>query len=327
MRLILEEVLDNGVKPVAAIDGHSHRIGRDLTTDIAFGSSALSRQHGVFQPFVTGWTYKDLGSTNGSWRNGEKLQPHRFVPLKEGDFLQLANIIIKIRYEGERVGDVSARLFVLKDAEPIGEYSLANAGGTIRFGGTGSQFSVMGYHDEEPALAFTSAPGRHSLVINPTTTAYINGERAYGAVELKRGAHITLGEYEIVLVEGPLARPKVEARRAPVIKTPQVDLTATPGRQDDPEPRESGEVFSSTHTVAISPERARTLRFGEAAGQQEEEDDWATRPQQRAFGTIRHSSGSLFDLDSMSDGERRLVYGIFLFLALSVLLFIFWFFV
>lgn len=329
MRLILEEVVDSGTRIVAEIDGHSYRIGRDLTTDIALASSALSRQHGIFYPFVTGWLYKDLGSTNGSWQNGNKLDVQRIVGLKEGDYLQLADVILKTRYAGERVGEIGARLFVLKDGEPLGEFPFSHSGGLIEFGGRNSQFAISGYLGDPPGVRFNSSGPKIFVEPEASMQVRVNNVMTHTAMRLSKGDYLVFGEYEVMLYEGSLAKVSVEPKPIPprVPMTPQVDLTAVPeSRVENPVIEESRpQVFSPTHTIAIHADKQRILRFGDAKPVIEEEDDsWVSqKPQQRILSRVEESA-SFFDFDSMSDSERRLVLGIIFFLGSSLLLFLIW---
>lgn len=42
---------------------------------------------------------QDLGSTNGTWINGEQLTPYQFQPLKSGDSLKLGCLNIRLYFE------------------------------------------------------------------------------------------------------------------------------------------------------------------------------------------------------------------------------------
>lgn len=59
--------------------------------------SYISRRHGRITKQESGWVYEDLGSSNGSWVNGAKLQPHIQQGLKEGDSLRLGKTEMVVR--------------------------------------------------------------------------------------------------------------------------------------------------------------------------------------------------------------------------------------
>jgi pSer/pThr/pTyr-binding forkhead associated (FHA) protein len=60
-------------------------IGRDVANDIAIGDPEVSRQHARLTRTPGGYVLEDLGSTNGSFVNGERLVAPRV--LKTGDTL------------------------------------------------------------------------------------------------------------------------------------------------------------------------------------------------------------------------------------------------
>jgi pSer/pThr/pTyr-binding forkhead associated (FHA) protein len=54
-------------------------IGRDVTNDIVFGDSEVSRQHARLTRTPGGFVLEDLGSTNGSFVNSERLTAPRVL--------------------------------------------------------------------------------------------------------------------------------------------------------------------------------------------------------------------------------------------------------
>lgn len=59
--------------------------------------SYISRRHGRITRQDSGFVYEDLGSSNGSWVNGSKMQPHVQQPLREGDGLRLGKTEFVVR--------------------------------------------------------------------------------------------------------------------------------------------------------------------------------------------------------------------------------------
>ncbi len=83
---------------VAEADGRSHRlsgqgvtIGRGSDRDIRVEGAQASREHGTFRPRRSGpgWTYTDLGSSNGTRINGRAVTPNRRIELRDGDTVEL----------------------------------------------------------------------------------------------------------------------------------------------------------------------------------------------------------------------------------------------
>src|SRR6185312_15711290 len=71
------------------------RVGGDLTID----DPLVSRRHAVIRVAAGVLEVEDLGSLNGTWVNGERLQGPR--ALSAGDFVQLGSVSFEI--EGEPV--------------------------------------------------------------------------------------------------------------------------------------------------------------------------------------------------------------------------------
>lgn len=74
-------------------------LGRDLTADISIGETAISRRHTEFSVVTDGVNCKDLGSTNGTFVNDQKLEGPRL--LKDGDLIRCGNTILKFLKEGQ----------------------------------------------------------------------------------------------------------------------------------------------------------------------------------------------------------------------------------
>ena len=71
-------------------------IGRSEQCDIFLPSEKVSRKHADIE-FIEGKLYlKDLGSTNGTYLNGEKLRKGSLKSIKNGDKIGLGNYLFKI---------------------------------------------------------------------------------------------------------------------------------------------------------------------------------------------------------------------------------------
>ena len=66
-------------------------IGRDDSADVTIPASAVSRRHAKLMLEGGNYMLEDLGSSNGTFLNGEKLTERR--PLKSGDKIRLGQII------------------------------------------------------------------------------------------------------------------------------------------------------------------------------------------------------------------------------------------
>ena len=74
----------------------------DLTDDLAI-EYGVSREHACIFRKGSGVVIEDLGSTNGTLLNGERLAPYLPAPLKHGDQLQLGKLLIEVSFEASSV--------------------------------------------------------------------------------------------------------------------------------------------------------------------------------------------------------------------------------
>lgn len=80
-------------------------IGRDITNDITINDPEVSRHHLRFTRGAGGFTLEDLGSTNGTFVNGQRLTGAK--PLNNGDMLGLGETVT-LGYEMVRGGVMGA---------------------------------------------------------------------------------------------------------------------------------------------------------------------------------------------------------------------------
>ncbi|MEM6295854.1 MAG: sigma 54-interacting transcriptional regulator [Myxococcota bacterium] len=79
--------------------GGSLQLGRSRLADITIDHGSLSRIHGQFD-HAQALTYTDLGSSNGSWLGGRLLEPNVPAELRDGDVLELGNVVVVIHQPG-----------------------------------------------------------------------------------------------------------------------------------------------------------------------------------------------------------------------------------
>jgi pSer/pThr/pTyr-binding forkhead associated (FHA) protein len=61
-------------------------VGKDQSRPICLPGQAVSRSHCRLAPGEAGWRVEDLGSRNGSYVNGRRVQAHE---LRDGDVLRV----------------------------------------------------------------------------------------------------------------------------------------------------------------------------------------------------------------------------------------------
>jgi pSer/pThr/pTyr-binding forkhead associated (FHA) protein len=73
--------------PRALVPGEAVVIGRGAACDLSLASPAASRRHAEVRPHAGGWQVRDLGSTNGTFLNGERIEAEH--ALRPGDAIQI----------------------------------------------------------------------------------------------------------------------------------------------------------------------------------------------------------------------------------------------
>jgi pSer/pThr/pTyr-binding forkhead associated (FHA) protein len=90
------EVWSLSGRSIVALDADRMTVGKDRQNDIALpGDSTVSRLHAVLERFPAGWCVSDLGSSNGTFVNGERIwASHR---LRHGDEIRVGSIRLLFR--------------------------------------------------------------------------------------------------------------------------------------------------------------------------------------------------------------------------------------
>jgi nitrite reductase (NADH) large subunit len=78
------------------LNGSSIMIGRDPANNIVLKDQRASWQHAIFIRDGMHWYVKDLGSSNGTWLNDERLEPHQSHPIRPTNRLQLGDTILEV---------------------------------------------------------------------------------------------------------------------------------------------------------------------------------------------------------------------------------------
>ena len=85
----LQRVADTGETEQAALESFPFTIGRNDDCDLQIESPKVSREHAVITRDLTGFTIRDLGSTNGTSVNGRRVDQ---AELNDGDIVVIADI-------------------------------------------------------------------------------------------------------------------------------------------------------------------------------------------------------------------------------------------
>jgi pSer/pThr/pTyr-binding forkhead associated (FHA) protein len=71
-------------------------LGRDLDNDVVLADPSISGRHAVLSHRDRTWWLEDLGSTNGSFVNGDGVSPGVETLLRSGDLVQLGAVKMRL---------------------------------------------------------------------------------------------------------------------------------------------------------------------------------------------------------------------------------------
>ena len=80
---------DSSCPEKTSLDSLPFTIGRNEAVDLQIDSGRVSREHAVIRKEAGRYWIEDLGSTNGTFVNGERVEE---APLHDGDILQIADV-------------------------------------------------------------------------------------------------------------------------------------------------------------------------------------------------------------------------------------------
>ncbi len=94
MTAYLEVWLPDGRSEVP-LEGDLVTVGRSSANDVVLPDGAVSRRHAALERLAAGWCIHDLGSRNGTYVNGERLERER--PLYSGDEIVMGDTVLTYR--------------------------------------------------------------------------------------------------------------------------------------------------------------------------------------------------------------------------------------
>jgi hypothetical protein len=97
MRLIVEQ--GKLVGHEYALQQPAILIGRGQESDVVLVEHGVSRQHARIEPSPQGWLLIDLGSTNGTYVNGQQILAQQPYILKPGDRIAIGSSILAVEQD------------------------------------------------------------------------------------------------------------------------------------------------------------------------------------------------------------------------------------
>src|SRR5438874_11483692 len=106
-------------------DGKEHElkesvtIGRDASSDLAFTSATVSREHAALTFRDGRWYLEDRGSYNGTFLNGTRVSPGTPLPLRHADRLEVGGAALLFSWPAQlRDADTTEPLEEVAPADP-----------------------------------------------------------------------------------------------------------------------------------------------------------------------------------------------------------------
>lgn len=241
--LVLEEILSEGSREVGRIAGGQVVVGREPEEGIAIENQAISREHGSFVRIRNHWFYRDLGSTNGSWKNGKIVKAGQMVLVRSGDVMQLADTPLRLVLPADDAASAgglagfpafsSSTLIVFSGDEFHDEFPLPEYGRALVIGGNQADLRIGNDMNELPRLVIERRGERVCAYgVADGAEIFINGDEVSETVTLHDGDELKVAQYTI-LFNNPKAEIPAEAVDQAVPATEPIPTGAPGGGYED----------------------------------------------------------------------------------------------
>jgi ABC-2 type transport system ATP-binding protein len=202
-------------------------LGRDPSADLIIRDPDVSGRHASLVPLASGFAIEDLGSTNGTFVNGERLAAQR--ELAPGDQIQLGATVLEVRgtsssaipaVQRTRVKQIPVLPVLVFLAGQLQGTKL-QAGAQLVVGRELGAADVILDRDEAVSrrhAAFSPAGGGLTIQdMGSTNGTLVNGRRLSGTAALETGDRVQIGD---TVIEVQLPGARVVEPAAPVAATP-----------------------------------------------------------------------------------------------------------
>ena len=178
-------------------------IGREPDAPgVTVANTAISRNHMLLLPFGRHWLAKDLGSTNGSWLRGRAAKAERWLIIRSGDLLQLADTVLRVVVPGAREGfdsQEASSVLVFRGDEIVQEFPVPEYGRVLMIGGVNGDLDIPGSLVNAPGLVIeklgidviAKAP-------SPDLPVVVNGAPLSAELVLSDQDELKLGDYTVI---------------------------------------------------------------------------------------------------------------------------------
>ncbi len=325
---------NNNSRQLGILEGERVVIGKECPEGITVDVAGVSRTHGEFLRVRSQYVFCDLGSTNGSWVNGKKVDVNRPVVIRSGDTLQLAAAALKVGVGGGVKSEVPSLLVIRFGADDssegasnpptagsliaVEEFPIPAAGVVMTLGGT--QSDVEACSSELMARILKEDGGLTLEVVAGNTT--LNGI-------VPAASKVPIGDNDVVAVESIRVVINIPPRLAAgaALRAGGVFGTAMSTGREASDVAKTAVIGTGSMEPHINPEATTAVFNSESmrASSYGEEKHLATgdvHPGQR-FGGLQEPAGNSLGLSPL---EVKLVLVMAFMLFASVFLLGIWWF-
>ena len=244
-------------------------IGRDAHCDVVVDDPGISREHASIVSAGGYWVFFDLGSTNGSWVNGIKVDEKDIIPLRSGDLIQIASLPLRVKdlIQSEDTKNVPT-LLLFQKREFISEFNSEEKRRSIQIGGDDADYKIDDEDHDSTEVTITYDSGKAEVGVHPKSgDVFLNGEIVRGSHQLKDKDILVVLDYCILVCD-----PLTEGHREKVCDAPppepiMEDMQAAPGQEKGQSSFFSngssfGDSFTSNGSEHVGPKPVYT--FGTA---------------------------------------------------------------
>ena len=201
MTLSIYQVFEDAPpKVLAALEEDIVYIGRSPPPGgITIDSKAVSREHAVFIKISNLWFYKDLGSSNGSWLNGQHVSAGIPYLLRVNDTIQMAESVVKLIGNDSSEQDYPA-VAVFARGDFLGLYAIPEVGKVVSIGGTQADLKLDVDFGELPVVVVEKrANFVCAFPVARGNKAMINDNQLSQLVQLHDRDRISVSPYVLVV--------------------------------------------------------------------------------------------------------------------------------
>lgn len=207
LAITLQSVVNGQTQTIIRAEGGVLSLGREPENSVVVDSDAVSRQHACIGSCGNQWVFWDLGSSNGSWVNGEVVTEDQKVLLRLGDVVQLANFAFRIAdasgnvpARGVKAFGTDASLLIFDRGDFVKEVALQAAGSQFVLGGAESDIPYGESEDSLSQLSIVQTGQEVELFVGQEGDAvYVNDEAVNGSLRLSDRDRINISQYCIVV--------------------------------------------------------------------------------------------------------------------------------